>query len=237
MKKFSVLNLMKWLALCLFAVPVGAHAGENEIRQSLQGMFPHIGKLEHVVKTPYAGLYEIVIDDQLLYTDAQGQYLFDGSVIDAKNRRDLSDERRRQLFAIDFDKLPLELAIKRVKGTGKRKLAYFTDPNCSYCKRLEKELTKINDITLYVFLYPILQGSEVFARNVYCARNPAKAWDDLMLGGIAPATAVCNAPLEKIMALGKKHHVQGTPNLIFSDGMQVPGYLPADALEKRLNKK
>lgn len=237
MKKSYVPTLSKWFALFLFATLTAAHADENEIRLSLQSKFPNIGKLGHVVKTPYAGLYEVVIEDQLLYTDEQGQYLFDGSVIEVKTRRDLSEERRRQLFAVDFDKLPLDLAIKKVKGNGKRKLAYFTDPNCGYCKLLEKELAKITDVTLYAFLYPIFQGSDEIARNVYCAKDPVKAWDDLMLRGIAPVRTVCNAPLEKTLALGKKHHVGGTPNLVFGDGMQVSGYLRAEELEKRLNKK
>ena len=156
-------------------------------------------------------------------------------MVDVKNRRNVTEERRRQLFAIEFDKLPLDLAIKKVKGNGKRKLAYFTDPNCGYCKRLEKELAKINDVTLYLFLYPILQGSDEIARNVYCAKDPVKAWDDLMLGGIAPAHALCNSQIDKVMASGNKYRVAGTPNLIFGDGMQVPGYLPAEELEKRLN--
>lgn len=234
MKKFPALSLRKWFVLFLFAFLASAQAGESEIRQSLQSRFSNVGKLEHIVKTPYAGLYEVVINDQLLYTDAQGQYLFDGSVIDVKSRRDLTEERRRHLFAIEFDKLPLDLAVKKVKGNGKRKLAYFTDPNCGFCKRLEKELSKIDDVTLYLFLYPIFQGSEEIVRNVYCAKDPVKAWDDLMANGIAPAGASCRVPTDKVLALGRKLKVNGTPNLIFGDGMQVPGYLPAEELEKRL---
>lgn len=226
--------MKRLLALLLLALSISAHAGESEIRQSLQSKFPNIGKLEHVVKTPYGGLYEIVVGDQLLYTDAQGQYLFDGNVIDAQSRRDLTEERRRQLFAIEFDKLPLDLAVKKVKGNGKRRMAYFTDPNCGYCKRLEKELGKVDDVTLYLFFYPIFQGSDVLVRNVYCAKNPVRAWDDLMLRGVVPAAASCRMPTEAIMALGKKLRVTGTPNLVFGDGMQVPGYLPAEELEKRL---
>jgi thiol:disulfide interchange protein DsbC len=236
MKKSPAIHPLKWLALLLFFTIATAQAGENEIRQSLQGKFPNIGKLEHIVKTPYADLYEIVVDDQLLYTDAQGLFLFDGSVIEVKNRRNVTEERRRQLFAIEFDKLPLELALKKVKGNGKRKMAYFTDPNCGYCKRLERELSKINDVTLYLFLYPVLQDSEEIVRNVLCAKDPLKAWDGLMMGGIAPAHAICNSQTDKVMALGKKYRVEGTPNLIFGDGMQVPGYLPAEQLEKRLNE-
>jgi thiol:disulfide interchange protein DsbC len=120
------------IAVLLFSLISSAQAGEIEIRKSLQSKFPGIGKLERIVKTPYSGLYEIIVDDQLLYTDAQGEYLFEGNIIEAKSRRDLSEERRKVLFAIDFDKLPLELAVKKVKGNGKRKLAIFTDPNCSF---------------------------------------------------------------------------------------------------------
>lgn len=224
------------ITLFLFTLLSSVHAGENEIRKSLQSKFPGIGKIEHIVKTPYAGLYEVVIDDQLLYTDAQGEYLFEGNVIETKNRRNLSDERRRVLFAIDFDKLPLELAVKKVKGNGKRKLAIFTDPNCSYCKRLEKELSGVSDVTLYFFMYPIFPGSDEIVRNVLCAKNPIKAWDDWMLSEIAPAKAICATQTEKVMALGQKLHVNGTPNLIFGNGIQSPGFLPAEELEKNLNE-
>ena len=148
------------IVLFLFILMPSAHAGEKEIRQSLQSKFPSIGKIEHIVKTPYAGLYEIVIDGQLLYTDEKGEYVFEGNVIEAKSRRDLSEERRRILFAIDFNKLPLDLAVKKVKGNGKRKLAIFTDPNCSYCRKLEKELSGVSDVTLYFFMYPIFPGSD-----------------------------------------------------------------------------
>lgn len=232
MKKISLLALCAWL---LFTLLPTAHAGEKEIRQAMQSRFPNIGKLEHVVKTPYSGLYEIVIDGQLFYIDAQGQYLFEGSVIDTKTRRDLSEERRSKLFAIDFYSLPLDLAVKRVKGNGKRKMAYFTDPNCTYCKRLEKELSKVSDVTLYIYLFPLFEGSDAIVRNVYCAKDPIKAWDDLMQNGVAPANANCKTPTEQVKALGKKLRVSGTPNLIFANGVQAPGYMPAEELEKRLN--
>ena len=223
------------IAFLLIALWSSAHAGENEIRKSLQSKFPGIGKLEHIVKTPYAGLYEIVVDDQLLYTDAEGKYIFEGNIIDVKSRRDLSGERRRVLFAIDFDTLPLELAVKKVKGNGKRRLAIFTDPNCSFCKRLEKELTGVSNVTLYFFMYPIFPGSDEIVRNVLCSKDPIKAWDDWMLSNITPAKAVCETQTDKVMALGKKLHVNGTPNLIFGSGIQAPGFLPTEELEKNLN--
>ncbi|OGS80936.1 MAG: thiol:disulfide interchange protein [Gallionellales bacterium GWA2_55_18] len=235
MKKFPALGLSKLFALFLLIWLSSAQAGENEIRQSLQSKLPNVGKLEHIVKTPYAGLYEVIVNDRLLYTDEQGQYLFDGSVIDVKSRRNITEERNRLLFAIEFDKLPLDLAVKKVKGNGKRKMAQFTDPNCGYCKRLERELSKVDNVTIYSFLYPIFQGSGEIVRNVHCAKDPVKAWDDLMLNGIAPASASCKTPIDKVLALGKKLRVTGTPNLIFGDGTQVPGYLPAEELEKHLD--
>ena len=224
------------ITLFLFVLCSSAHAGENEIRKSLQSKFPGIGKLEHIVKTPYAGLYEVVIDDQLLYTDEKGQYVFEGNVIESKSRRNLSEERRRVIFAIDFDKLPLDLAVKKVKGNGKRKLAIFTDPNCGFCRKLEKELSGVTDVTLYFFMYPIFPGSDEIVRNVLCSKNPIKAWDDWMLSEIAPAKAICDTQTEKVKALGQKLHVNGTPNLIFGNGMQSPGFLPIEELEKNLNE-
>ncbi|PIV15030.1 MAG: thiol:disulfide interchange protein [Gallionellales bacterium CG03_land_8_20_14_0_80_55_15] len=225
-------KIISLLLCCTFSL---AHAGEAEIRQSLQSKFPGIGKLEHVAKTPYSGLYEVVVGEQLLYADEQGQYLFDGSIIEVKSRTDLTEQRRHALFAIDFNTLPLNLAVKKVKGNGQRKMAYFTDPNCGFCRKLEKELSQVNDVTLYLFMYPIFQGSAEIVRNVHCAKDPVKAWDELMLKGKAPATASCKTPTDQVMALAKKLRVNGTPNLIFADGTQVPGYLPAAELEKHLN--
>jgi thiol:disulfide interchange protein DsbC len=126
--------------------------------------------------------------------------------------------------------------VKKVKGNGKRKMAYFTDPNCSFCKRLEKELANVTDVTLYLFLYPIFPHSDEIVRNVICAKDPVKAWDELMLNGIAPASANCETSTSKVLELGKKLHVNGTPNLVFGNGTNTPGYLPAEELEKKLNE-
>ncbi|MGB8517188.1 MAG: DsbC family protein [Gallionella sp.] len=223
------------IVLLLCALANFAHAGEAEIRQSIQTKFPNLDKVEHIVKTPYSGLYEIVIGGQLMYTDEAGTYLFDGDVIDMASQTDLTEKRKQQLFAIEFDKLPLDLAMKKVKGNGKRKMAYFSDPNCSYCKKLEKELSKVSDVTLYIFLYPIFQGSDIAVRNIHCAKNPVKTWDDWMLNSTIPPAATCATSTDKVVALGKKLRVNGTPNLIFANGVQNPGYLPAEELEKNLN--
>ncbi len=226
----------KIIALLLFSFTTLAHAGEAEIRKSFAAKFPDMEKLDHVVKTPYAGLYEIIVNGQIMYIDEQGLYLFDGRVVDLATRTDLTEKQSQKLFAIDFDKLPLNLAIKKVKGNGKRKMAYFTDPNCGYCKKLEKELSKVTDVTLYLFLYPIFQGSNVMVNNILCAKNPVKAWDELMQNGNPAPAASCKTNTEQVLALGKKLRVNGTPNLIFANGVQTPGYLPSEELEKHLNE-
>ncbi|NOU00456.1 MAG: DsbC family protein [Gallionella sp.] len=236
MKKLSVFNISTFIALFLCAFLSTAHAGEAEIRKSLQAKFPGIGALDHVVRTPFADLYEVIIDEQLMYTDSKGQYLFEGSVYDAKTRRDLSKERRRQLFKIDFDKLPLDLAVKKVKGNGKRRMALFTDPNCSFCKKLEGELNKVTNVTIYLFLYPTFPGSPDIVRNVLCSKDPYKTWEDMMLNDIMPKRMTCNTNTEQVLALGGKLRINGTPNMIFASGMQTPGFAPAEALEVSLNE-
>ena len=236
MKKLSAFNISTFIALFLCAFISTAHAGEAEIRKSLQAKFPGIGKLEHVVRTPYADLYEVIIDNDLMYTDSKGQFIFEGNIIDVKTRRELSKERRRHLFKIDFDKLPLNLAVKKVKGNGKRRMALFTDPNCSFCKRLEYEIDKVTDITIYLFLYPVFPGSPEIVRNVLCAKEPYKSWEDLMLNNITPKKMTCNTNTEQVLALGEKLRINGTPNMIFASGMQTPGFADAAALEVSLNE-
>jgi thiol:disulfide interchange protein DsbC len=236
MKKLPTFKLTSFIALFLCTFLSTAHAGEAEIRKSLQAKFPGIGPLEHVVRTPYADLYEVIIDNDLMYTDSKGQFIFEGNIIDVKTRRELSKERRRHLFKIDFDKLPLNLAIKKVKGNGKRKMAIFTDPNCSFCKRLEGEINKVTDVTIYLFLYPVFPGSDEIVRNVLCAKDPYKTWEDLMLGDITPKRLTCNTNTEQVLALGGKLRINGTPNMIFASGMQTPGFAQATDLEVSLNE-
>lgn len=226
---------MHKILILLFATSVSfAHAGEAEIKSTLQKKVPQIGQINSVNKSPVPGLYEVVTQDRLFYTDEKVGYLIDGAVFDLKTMRNITEERARKLFAIDFSKLPLELAVKQVRGKGERKLAIFTDPNCGFCKKLEKELLQIDNITIYQFLYPVFPGSEEKARGVWCSKDRSKAWDDLMQNDIAPAAGNCDTPTAKVLALGRKLKVNGTPALVFSDGTINPGYLPATELEKAL---
>lgn len=212
-----------------------AYANEAQVKTILERDYPQIGKIQQVNKAPLPGLYEVVTQGQLLYTDEKAQYIINGNIFELKSGRNLTDERSRKLFAIDFNTLPFDLAIKKVKGNGQRKMAYFSDPNCGFCRKLESELKNIDNVTLYLFMYPVFEGSDVKVRNVACSKNPSKAWDDLMLNNVQPPVGTCNASADKVMELGKKFNVSGTPALIFADGTLVPGYLPGPELEKALN--
>ena len=222
-------------ALLLLALSISfAHAGEADIKSTLQKKVPQIGQINQVQKSPVPGLYEVITQDHLFYTDEKAQFLIDAAVYDLKNMHNITEERSRKLFAIDFKKLPFENAVKVVHGNGERKLAVFTDPNCGFCKKLEKELLAVDNVTIYHFMYPIFPGSEEKAKGVWCSKDRAKAWNDLMHDGVVPPTGNCDTPLEKNMALGRKFKVNGTPALIFENGSMNPGYMPAAELNKAL---
>ena len=211
------------LALCLPAL-----ADEAAIRQAIEARMPG-AKVQSVVQTPYAGLYEVQIGNEILYSDADAKFLFVGSVHDGQTLENLTEARLRELGSIKFEDLPFEQSFKIVNGNGARQLAYFTDPNCPYCKRMDQELTKVPDVTVHVFLYPILSPDSVSkSQSVWCSENRAKAWQDLMLSGRAPtAKPTCDTPVLKNLQLGQKLRVRGTPALFFSNGQRVGGAITA----------
>jgi thiol:disulfide interchange protein DsbC len=231
--KFAVL-----LATGLIASCVGAETTvEANIKKALE---PRLGgaKIEAVKETPYAGLYEVRVAGDILYTDKKGAFLVIGHVYDAKTSQDLTRARIDEINKVKFSDLPLENAIKQVKGNGKRVIAIFEDPNCIYCKRLHKTLQEVDNITYYTFQYNILSpDSIVKSRNIWCAPNPSKAWNEWMVSGKeAPAAATsCNAPHEDVLALGKKLKITGTPTIIFTDGSRIPGAVDAKGLEQKLS--
>jgi thiol:disulfide interchange protein DsbC len=228
---------MKKVLLLLLAASISvAHAGEAEIKSALQKKVPQIGQINKVGKSPVPGLYEVITQDHLFYTDEKANFLIDGIVFDLKSMRNITEERSRKLFAIDFNQLPLDLAVKKVKGKGERKIAIFTDPNCGFCKKLEKELLQIDNITIYQFMYPVFPGSDEKVHAVWCSKDRVKAWDDLMQHDVMPPAGTCDAPTAQVLALGRKLKVNGTPALVFGDGTINPGYLPAAELEAALNK-
>jgi thiol:disulfide interchange protein DsbC len=214
-----------------------AHGSEAAIRKAVQARFPDL-PVESIAKTPFNGIYEVVLGGRIVYTDEKVSYVFIGNLLDTRGtgERDLTRERGAQLAAQTLRKAT-DQAIKRVRGTGKRVIYTFEDPNCGYCKQLQKELTKVNDVTVYIFLMPILsQDSVEKSRAIWCAKDRAKAWDDVMLRGLAlPGEAKCDTPLEKNMELAQRFRINGTPAIFLADGRMLGGYVPADELEKAMN--
>jgi len=193
-------------------------------------------KVDSVNKTPYAGLYEVRIGADVIYTDDKAQFLFIGNVVDAKTGLNYTKARIDELNKIKFADLPLDLALKMVKGDGKRVIAVFEDPNCGYCKRFRKTLAGMNNITVYTFMYNILaEDSAVKSKNIWCSADRNKAWEDWMMNGKAAPTAAANCanPNEKVLALGQKLNVRGTPGIFFTDGSRYPGGMDAKALEEK----
>lgn len=225
---------MVLLAL-LSATP--AFAGEENIRAMMQKKFPY-SKIISISKTPYFGLYEVAFEDQLVYTDEKMRYLFSGNILDLSNMKNLTQAREKQLYAIEFDTLPFDLAIKNMKGNGKKRLAVFTDPNCSYCKKLEKEMVDLSDTTIYIFVISILPGSEEKAKAIWCAPDRLKAWEDHMLRAVEPKsdTTCDTSALTQIALQAKKLGINVTPTLIFEDGVIKPGTLTLELLEAQLKE-
>jgi thiol:disulfide interchange protein DsbC len=225
------------LLIALLFASIIAHADDlTDIKTTLQKNYPQLGAISAVNKTPIPGLFEIVTAEHLFYTDAKAQYLIDGNIYQLSDMKNLTDERERKLFAVDFSKLPFDLALKQVKGDGRRKLFVFTDPNCGYCKKLEGELQKMDNLTIYRLLFPIFPGSDVKARNIWCSKQDrVKLWENMMVRGKTPPDVECNAPLAQAQEWGRKMRVTGTPTLVFADGSVVPGYVPAAELNQALN--
>jgi thiol:disulfide interchange protein DsbC len=231
------MKLIKNAALAaLLAASLLAQAQEPTIRKHLTERLPQMGKIDEISKTAMPGLFEVRVGTDLYYTDTEGNFLLHGQLIDTKAQRNLTEERQEKLLAIDFSALPLKDAFTIVRGNGKRKFAVFEDPNCSYCKRFERDLQKVDNVTIYMFLYPILGGdSPDKSRNIWCAREKGKAWQDWMVRDQATPPANCDtAALARNLEFGRKFKITGTPTLLFGDGTRVPGAIGAAQVEKLL---
>ena len=237
------LTVLTFALLLLSGVALG---DEASIRAGMAKKFPK-ANVESVTRTSHLGLYEVVVDGQLVYTDEDFNYLIDGSIIDTKSMTNVTAARQRDLeelklkkLAFPFENLPFELAIKKVKGDGSRKFAVFSDPDCPYCRRLERDLVKVDNVTIYVFLYPLAElhpkAPEV-ARAIWCSGERVKAWDEYMLKGVVPkAAGTCVNPVDTLVEFGKSKQISGTPTIFFADGKRVPGAIPADQIEDYLAK-
>ncbi|OMG56640.1 thiol:disulfide interchange protein [Azonexus hydrophilus] len=235
-------------ALLLSLLAIGCSANEAEIQKAIEAKLGV--KVESVTKAGYFGLYEVYADGHIFYTDDKVSAMLIGgdmiraqqavNLIDLKNNRNITDERLRKLTAIKFSDLPLERAIKQVRGDGKRVLATFEDPNCGYCKRLAKDLAKLENVTVYTFLYPILsEDSLKKSRQIWCSADRLKAWNDWIIDGKTPGGRDnCDTTaITRNQEFGRKLNITGTPTIVFADGERVPGALPLNALEQKLNQQ
>jgi thiol:disulfide interchange protein DsbC len=230
--------LKKLLPLALIAaLSAPALADEASVKKAMEAKLG--STVTSVNKSPYLGLYEVYVDGQILYTDEKLTAIIAGTLVDGKTMRNVTSERMAKLTAIKFVDLPLELAVKQVRGDGKRVLASFEDPNCGYCKKLAKDMAKLDNVTLYTFLYPILSPDSLEKSNqVWCAADKAKAWNEWMQESKAlSGKGDCDtSAVQKTVALGRKLAISGTPTLFFADGERVPGAVPLAQIEKKLDQ-
>lgn len=231
--------LKKMLPLALVTLVITtASADEAEMKKAMEAK---IGtKIESVTKSGYLGLYEIYVDGNILYTDEKMTAILAGAqLIDGKTMKNVTEERMHKLTAIKFSELPFERAIKQVRGDGKRVMATFEDPNCGYCKRLAKDMEKLDNVTIYVFLYPILsEDSLKKSKQIWCSTDRAKAWNEWMVDGRAPTGKDdCDtSAITKNQEFGRRLNINGTPTVFFADGQRVPGAIPVAKIEQKLNQ-
>jgi thiol:disulfide interchange protein DsbC len=225
-----------WPLVLMLGFSVGVSADEAEVKKIMEGKLGT--KVESVTKAGYLGLYEVYADGTIFYTDEKvSAFVAQGSLIDAKTMKNVTQERMNKLTAIKMSDLPLERAIKHVRGDGKRILVTFEDPNCGYCKKLAKDLLKLDNATVYIFLYPILSEDSVRkSKQIWCASDRAKAWNDWMVDGKAPpAKDSCDTTaVTKNQEFGRKLNITGTPTMFFANGERVPGFMPLERIEEKM---
>jgi thiol:disulfide interchange protein DsbC len=240
--KSLTLAAMLTVASVSFAQPSAAltPAQDAALRKTLAERLPNLPKIDEISRTAMPGVVEVRINGfDIVYTDLEGNFLIQGSLFDTKVRRNLTEERVEKLTAVDFDSLPFKDAFTIVRGNGKRKVAVFQDPNCGYCKQFERDVQKIDNVTIHMFLLPILrQDSAVKSQNIWCSKDKAKAWHEWMLRDVnPPPSAQCDSTaLQRNVQFAGKYRITGTPTLIFADGSRVPGAIPAAQVEKFLSE-
>ena len=208
------------------------------LKQNIESRFPGAHVLD-VQPSLIPGLYELFMGDQIVYSDANGDYLIVGSMIETQTHQNMTEARLNEHGKIDFGVLPLQQAIKVVKGNGSRKFAVFSDPDCPYCQLLEKNLLSVNDFTMYVFLFPIAAlhpQAPVKAHAIWCAPDRAAAWNKWMHEKTLPPTKSCSGdPIDALQKVGDTLHINSTPTLFFTNGSRIAGAIPATELEKALS--
>ncbi len=228
------------LGVALLALGVHALADEATIRKNLAERVPSFPTIDEIGKSAMPGLWELRVNGvEIYYTDAEANFILQGSLIDTKLKRNLTEERIEKLSVVEFDALPYKDSFIVVRGNGKRKLAVFEDPNCGYCKRFERDMQKVDNVTVHVFLLPILgPDSTEKSKNIWCAKDKAKAWLDWVVRDQIPPPAACDtAALARNVEIARKYKITGTPTLVFADGSRVPGAVGAQQVDKLLAER
>jgi thiol:disulfide interchange protein DsbC len=225
----------------LIALSTAAMADEGAVRRLIQSRVGAEVRIEQVDRVPGSSLYEVTVrgpnGPQLFYVDERARLIVVGQVLDGESGRNLTEERLRKLNAIDWASLPFADAITTKRGNGRRKIAVFSDPNCPYCKRFEKDLAKLDDIAVHIFLFPVIRPESIpLTKSVWCSADRAKAWDDLMLRDITPtASPDCETPVEKLVALGRKLGASSTPTWFVETGERFSGAIPLEDTRRILD--
>ena len=233
-KLFSAIALT-----CSLILSIGiAHAqSEQQIRSDLQEKIGSNTKIKSVSPSPIPGIYEVLVGSEVFYTDANSKYLIQGEIIEIATGKNITEQKQADLNRIKWSELNPSNALKVVRGNGSRQMAVFSDPNCGYCKRLEKSLQQLDNVTIYTYLIPILSpDSAQKSKQIWCSADPQKTYIDWMVNGIAPSgKSDCTTPLDKNMALAKTYGITGTPTIFFTDGSRFPGAVQITDIEKKFN--
>ncbi len=210
---------------------------EQNIKAELQKKLGSNVKVKSVSPAPVAGLYEVIVGNEIVYTDITGKYLIQGEIIELSNGKNITEQRQADLNRIKWSDLSPANAIKTVRGNGSRQLAVFSDPNCGYCKRLEKSMQQLDNVTIYTYLIPILSAdSTQKSKQIWCSADPYKSYIDWMINGISPnGKGDCVTPLDKNLTYAKTYGITGTPTLFFTDGSRFPGAVQITDIEKKFS--
>lgn len=233
-KLFSIIALA-----CSFTLLVGTvnAQSEQQVRTELQKKIGANTKIKSVSPSPIPGVYEVLVGNDVFYTDANSKYLIQGEIIEIATGKNITEQKQADLNRIKWSELNPSNALKAVRGNGSRQLAIFSDPNCGYCKRLEKSLQQLDNVTIYTYLIPILSpDSAQKSKQIWCSADPQKTYIDWMINGIAPSgKSDCSTPLDKNMAFAKTYGITGTPTIFFTDGSRFPGAVQITDIEKKFN--
>lgn len=233
-KLFSTFALISLLGLCVGTIQAQS---DQQIRSDLQKKVGSSTKIKSVSPSPIPGIYEVLVGNEIFYTDANSKYLIQGEIIEIATGKNITEQKQADLNRIKWSELNTSNALKVVRGNGSRQLAVFSDPNCGYCKRLDKSLQQLDNVTIYTYLIPILSpDSAQKSKQIWCSADPQKTYIDWMINGIAPSgKSDCPTPLDKNMAFAKTYGITGTPTLFFTDGSRFPGAVQIADIEKKFS--